>query len=53
MIPMALAGGGTMRTMHPSNHMRTNAGVIEAFLPVRFAMEETGEGPWAVSVEGC
>lgn len=52
MIPMALAGGGTMRTMHPSNHVRTNAEVIEAFLPVKFRMEESGEGPWVVSVVG-
>lgn len=52
MIPMALAGGGAMRTMHPSSHMRTNAEVIEAFLPVKFRMEECGEGPWEVSVEG-
>ena len=51
MIPMALAGGGTMRTMHPSNHVRTNAEVIEAFLPVRFRFEDSGEGPWMVRVE--
>jgi tRNA-splicing ligase RtcB len=43
---------GTMRTMHPSNHMRTNAEVIEAFLPVKFRMEDSGAGPWVVTVAG-
>jgi RNA 3'-terminal phosphate cyclase (ATP) len=31
LLPMALAGGGTFRTMPPSAHARTNIDVIEAF----------------------
>lgn len=40
MIPLALAGGGRFTTSHVSLHTRTNAQVISAFLPVRFAFAE-------------
>jgi len=39
LVPMALAGGGAFRTMPLSSHARTNAALIERFLPVRFAYE--------------
>jgi len=42
LIPMALAGGGTFRTVRPSQHTTTNAWVIERFLPVAFTMVEDG-----------
>ncbi|MEO6597275.1 MAG: RNA 3'-terminal phosphate cyclase [Planctomycetota bacterium] len=53
LIPMALAGGGTFRTVTPSLHTRTNAGVIERFLPVRIALREQDgtSGSWVVAVE--
>jgi RNA 3'-terminal phosphate cyclase (ATP) len=37
LVPMALAGGGSFRTLPPSSHATTNAALIERFLPVRFA----------------
>jgi RNA 3'-terminal phosphate cyclase (ATP) len=37
MLPLALAGGGGFTVDEVSMHARTNAGVIELFLPVRFA----------------
>jgi RNA 3'-terminal phosphate cyclase (ATP) len=40
MMPMALAGGGGFTTATVSGHARTNAQVIERFLPVRFAFCE-------------
>ena len=51
LIPLALAGG-TFRTVAPSLHTRTNAAVIEQFLPVRFAMaeDEARPGTWVVTV---
>jgi len=49
LVPMALAGGGAFRTIAPSLHTRTNAQVIERFLPVQFAMREDG-GAWIVEV---
>jgi len=39
LIPLALAGSGSFRTVAPSLHTRTNAALIERFLPVRFALE--------------
>ncbi|GAB3469963.1 RNA 3'-terminal phosphate cyclase [Massilia terrae] len=42
MLPMALAGGGRYTTASISLHARTNAQVIERFLPVRFEFGEQG-----------
>jgi RNA 3'-terminal phosphate cyclase (ATP) len=47
---VALAGGGSFRTSQPSTHLTTNARVIEAFLPVRFAIDACGDGTWLVAV---
>lgn len=51
LIPLAL-GGGAFRTVAPSLHTRTNAEVIERFLPVRFGLREDG-GAWLVSVRSA
>ena len=51
LIPLAL-GGGAFRTVAPSLHTRTNAEVIERFLPVRFDLREDG-GAWRVSVRSA
>lgn len=54
LLPMAMAGGGAFRTLAPSQHTKTNAAVIERFLPVSFAFTETrsegGIRDWIVSV---
>ncbi|MDR3479588.1 MAG: RNA 3'-terminal phosphate cyclase [Burkholderiaceae bacterium] len=42
MLPFALAGGGRFTTDNVSQHAITNAGVIERFLPVAIAFEDTG-----------
>lgn len=39
MLPLALAGGGGFTLDEVSMHARTNAQVIETFLPVRFAFD--------------
>jgi RNA 3'-terminal phosphate cyclase (ATP) len=39
MLPMALAGGGRFTVDRVSQHARTNAAVIERFLPVRVTFE--------------
>lgn len=50
MLPLALLGGGSYRTPAPSRHTRTNAEVVNLFLPgaVRFA--EHAPDDWIVSV---
>ena len=35
LVPLAVAGGGSFRTVAPTPHTRTNADVIARFLPVR------------------
>lgn len=42
LIPMALAGGGTFVTTEPS-HTRTNAMVVQRFLPVQIGMAADGD----------
>jgi RNA 3'-terminal phosphate cyclase (ATP) len=39
LLPMALAGAGSFTTRTISSHCRTNAAVIEKFLPVKFELE--------------
>lgn len=50
LLPMALAGGGSFTTMSPDNHVPTNIGVIEKFLPLSFRVEETRRGLWRIGL---
>lgn len=43
LLPMALAGGGSFRTLAPTLHTQTNAEIIATFLPVDFRIEREGE----------
>jgi RNA 3'-terminal phosphate cyclase (ATP) len=47
---MALAGGGSVRTVAPSEHTRTNATIIARFLPVDIQIEREGDRAWCVDV---
>ena len=51
LLPMALAGGGSIITSAPSNHVKTNIEVIQTFLPVRFETEELEKGTVKISVQ--
>ena len=51
LLPMALGEGGEIVTMAPSNHVVTNAELIEKFLPVAITTEELGQGQWKISVD--
>lgn len=50
LLPMALAGGGSFRTVAPSEHTRTNAAVIARFLPVDVRFEQESDRAWRVVV---
>lgn len=50
LLPMALAGEGGFSTTLPSDHTRTNAALIEKFLPVEFTFTDEGRGRWLVEV---
>ncbi|MBI3231378.1 MAG: RNA 3'-terminal phosphate cyclase [Burkholderiales bacterium] len=43
MLPFALAGGGSFSCTTISDHMNSNAMVIEKFLPVKFEIEKQGK----------
>jgi len=49
LLPIALAGGGEFSTLAPTDHTRTNAALIEKFLPVEFEFLEDGNQRWIVS----
>ena len=50
LIPLALAGGGVFRTLPPTLHTKTNAELIERFLPVKFELRELDDGSHRCSV---
>jgi RNA 3'-terminal phosphate cyclase (ATP) len=50
-LPMALAGGGSFRTVELSAHARTQLGVLAAFLPeLRIDVGPDGKGAWLVRI---
>jgi RNA 3'-terminal phosphate cyclase (ATP) len=49
---MALAGGGSFRTVKPSLHSTTNATIIQRFLPVEIRFEQETAIVWLVVVTG-
>lgn len=50
LIPMALAGSGEFITTAPTNHLKTNAALIEKFLPVEIESEQIDELRWRVMI---
>jgi RNA 3'-terminal phosphate cyclase (ATP) len=49
---MALSAGGSFRTVKPSLHSTTNAGIIQRFLPVAIRFEQETADVWRVAVTG-
>ncbi len=50
LLPLALAGGGAFRTLAPSSHFETNAGVIEKFLAVPIRKIQVAEDIWEIKI---
>jgi RNA 3'-terminal phosphate cyclase (ATP) len=46
---LALAGGGTFRTLAPTQHARTQCMVVERFLGRKILIAEEGSGVWRIS----
>ena len=53
LVPLALAGGGSFRTLPLSSHARTNAALIERFLPVRIDETAADAGACIVRITPC
>lgn len=51
LIPLALAGGGRFHTMMPTQHTRTNADILQLFLPFRILTGRVKGEAWEVSVQ--
>jgi len=51
LVPLALAGGGTFKTLPPTRHTRTNIDVIEKFLDIRVSPQQVAPRGWLVAVE--
>jgi RNA 3'-terminal phosphate cyclase (ATP) len=52
MVPLVCLAGGRYRTMQPGLHARTNADVVNLFLPGAIRLEPCGEQDWLVTVLG-
>ena len=50
LVPIALAGSGRFTTLFPSQHTMTNIRIIEAFLPVKFQVEQSHRNLWSIVV---
>lgn len=53
LLPMALAGRGSFRTVTPSSHTRTHLALLERILGVRIRTEQLGENAWQIEVGGA
>jgi RNA 3'-terminal phosphate cyclase (ATP) len=52
LLPMALAGGGSFRTLNPSGHTNTQIEVLQQFLGIEIRKLEVGNGVWQFDVGG-
>lgn len=50
LIPMALAGRGSFRTVAPTTHTVTNTAVIQTFMDVRLRIDQESAGIYRVNV---
>lgn len=51
LLPMAIAGGGGLRTVEPTCHTRTNIEVIMRFLEREIRVEELGPDDWRIEIQ--
>jgi len=43
LVPLALAGRGSFKTLPPTSHTKTNLEVLKHFLPIDISLEQVGE----------
>ncbi len=51
LLPLALAGGGALRTLRPSSHTKTNIQVLQRFLNIPVICERQGKDDWLIAIE--
>ncbi len=50
LLPMAMAGGGSFRTVAPTRHTLTNIEVLKKFLEIEVRVEKEGRGVWRIEL---
>ncbi|NQX79592.1 MAG: RNA 3'-terminal phosphate cyclase [Hyphomicrobiaceae bacterium] len=50
LLPMALAGEGKFTMLAPSQHTKTNIGVIKKFVPCNIALEQVSDALWQINI---
>jgi len=50
LLPMAMAGGGSFRTVAPTRHALTNIEVLKKFLEIEVRVEKEGRGVWRIEL---
>jgi RNA 3'-terminal phosphate cyclase (ATP) len=50
LLPMALAGGGSFRTLMPTKHFTTNVEIIRRFLPVSVEVTRSSDRDYLVEI---
>lgn len=53
LLPMAMAGGGSLTTPRMTEHLESNIQVLKQFLPVDIRCGETGSGALRIELEVC
>lgn len=53
LLPLALGAGGSFRTVRPTDHARTQAQILEAFLGAQVRFHEEADDVWRVEVTGA
>jgi len=51
LVPLAIAGGGSYRTVRPTQHTLTNIQIVQLFLTVRIAVEKEDRALWTIAIE--
>lgn len=52
LIPMALSGGGKIKSVHVSEHAKTNIEVIKQFLDVEITIKDTENNEFQITIKG-
>lgn len=50
LLPFALAGGGSYKTLKPSLHTRTNSEVLKLFMDIGISMDRISKDIWQISL---
>ncbi len=51
LVPFAIAGGGTYRTVRPTRHTLTNIEIVRMFLDVDIAVRKEDRAVWTITID--